>query len=667
MKASIILTVLLMISGNLVFSQRVLNYSGHTVLFDEYNGKENFTYYVIDSNEVRHGRYLFNSELVTLLDQELIKNLSIAGTYKNGLKEDVWTYTEGNYSFRFNSINKWKLSTTLDGFETKYMFRYKLGLPNGEWKITKNIVADNYIRNIESEGSVNFKDGLAVGKLNYKGKVNGNFFKIEGQLDDKGFLNGVVQMEYSIDSIYFYETRRYNSGLLMSLKITEKNTGVIIQDIFYDDVQLKLEILETNADTLNFTISNRGFGIEFNNGYRPDEAKLYAQFKANTYLKHVFSLFEKYEIENSVYLDKSKPIYSLTKRFKFLYPTSDDSMINILNPKVENLSKEIIEYINNPKHVLNSQKSDSLAYSYAFILKSIEKLDIIKNTLRRIDSGDFDFQYRPNYYKNGIEGLDKVDAFKYSFENKEKVAVFDIGKKITNHQDLLFQINEYLNLLNDKVHSILQYSRKEIRYLKEGSKIDSLDILIVELKNKLDQIYLLSLPANFEPKLGSKKVRGTVTEVLYIRFRLEKIEMLSSNYVREADFEKKIAISSELIATLQTLISNHNKIIQIERMPKSLDSAFTRYIENPFMDRMAESRIKQNIYNRGAVRLLDYKIDLLKNAATYEEINFRVEEIFKLRDRLIELANSDDPEVERLNKRLRRETVPERIKRLLGL
>ena len=102
-------------------------------------------------------------------------------------------------------------------------------------------------------------------------------------------------------------------------------------------------------------------------------------------------------------------------------------------------------------------------------------------------------------------------------------------------------------------------------------------------------------------------------------------------------------------------------------MPSSLDSAFTRYIPNPFFDRPAESRIKSHIYQRGAVRLFEYYKELLKNASDHIEINERVEQIFRLRERLTELAARDDEETDRINKSLRRENVPERIKRILGL
>lgn len=123
----------------------------------------------------------------------------------------------------------------------------------------------------------------------------------------------------------------------------------------------------------------------------------------------------------------------------------------------------------------------------------------------------------------------------------------------------------------------------------------------------------------------------------------------------------------KLILLLNALDGNYHRIMAIERMPASLDSAFTRYIPNPFFERMAESKIKQHIYQKGGVRLFDFYLDQLKSTKDHQQFVSAIDEVFKLYDRLNELAESDDEEVERLNKRLRRETIPERIRRLLGL
>jgi len=142
---------------------------------------------------------------------------------------------------------------------------------------------------------------------------------------------------------------------------------------------------------------------------------------------------------------------------------------------------------------------------------------------------------------------------------------------------------------------------------------------------------------------------------------------LVNDYAKTIESDKKIEKGNELYAFYQKIHVVHPLIAHIESMPAMLDSAFTRYSQNPFMDRQAESRIKTNIYAKGAGILMPILIDQMIASKSAAELDKNVTEVYHLYHRLMELSAREDDEVNRINARIRRENVPERIKRTLGL
>lgn len=57
----------------------------------------------------------------------------------------------------------------------------------------------------------------------------------------------------------------------------------------------------------------------------------------------------------------------------------------------------------------------------------------------------------------------------------------------------------------------------------------------------------------------------------------------------------------------------------------------------------------------------------LKKATSCKDFNAKMKAIFLLKERLLALSNTSDEDVQRLDKVLRRENVPARIERILGL
>ncbi len=671
MKNQLTIYILIFLLIQPAVSQSLRQHTAEKLFLEKFPGKENYFYYEKDTLQIKHGKYSFDSELLIDYEKGTVANLHISGTYVDGRKNNVWTYEEGQYRFNVKTLNRTNLTlnTALDGMEYKHTMRLSNGIPEGRWQIAQTDITGSRRSTASRNTTIQFKNGMATGNFNFHYVFDENEFKATGRLNEAGFLTGTLKFEYDYNGNHYEEERTYKDGFLSKLRITNKNSNEKIYDIEYHEVISRLNALDNNS-TLNYKISEKGFGIEFNNGYQLFEPKLLAQKIGNGYFNKALKIFDKYLLNNgSENNSVDSPVYNFTRRFQFIYPETDDSMLVVIKAKSDTLRETYREYLTKPKFLINKLRSDSLMYSFAFIEKAKEKIEIIYEVIEKIESGFFDFQYRPNFYRNGIEGLNAPDTVKFEFNNIESKVPFDVSVLILKPENLLMRIKNYLDALEMQAALIIEFTHRELQFLQEEIKIDSLDIKIVELTDAVDSLYSKSpfIREYFSLDPKDKKKPESLVATIYSKFRIQTAENLSATYVSEDVFEKKIAHGEKLTTLLQILLAQYENFHEIERMPKRLDSMFTRYIPNPFFDRPAESRIKSNIYQRGAVRLLEYYVYMLKNADEQKDINARVEQIFKLRDRLIELAAREDEEVDRINKSLRRENVPERIKRILGV
>jgi hypothetical protein len=655
----IINIVLFILILSVATAQQTIVVEKDTIYYNEFVGREIFSLKEMDSIFLKEGKYEFRSTLFNRTLSNQLSKLFISGNFKSGRYNGIWEYRLVEYDLEIHGLKDGRivgLDYELNGIERSAKFNYVNGLPIGEWKIDNIIVERNRKASESSGAQFYFKDGLAVGDFYFNGVVSKSSLK--GKLTDEGFLDGILTISYVEDGVQKREIRNYENGFLT---VVEVFIGNQLQNrVVYEDVIEKLKEKEENKQSLNFTISDEGFGFVFQNGYNPSDDKLKIQEQGSLVFKRVLDRYQRFS-SNAVD-EREVPRFNFTRRFKFVYPESEKEIISQIKPTLNIMLDEYNSFLSNPKFILNRYRIDSMPYIFGFVDHSRRKVQDMLDVISLSEEGFFDFLYRPNYFPEGLPNLKKSDFFRIEENGKEIEVPYDLGVYVNDPEILIEQIKIYTEVLKQKTDGFLDYAFMQIKIFDEQATIDSLDSQIVQLRNKVEALY------SFQQLIP----QGKSFEQMDLDYKLLRILdsnsliKLQADYLDSDKFEEKVEMGIRLTCILQELIDSHDFILEIEEMPKRLDTQFTRYSPNPFFERDIETKILPHIYGKGTGPLLREYIENLFRSRTCRELKANLEKIEKLEKRLIELSKrSNEEEIGRLDRALRRENIPSRIERLL--
>jgi hypothetical protein len=648
-------------------------FKGDYKINDSISGKAEYFYQIINDTTVFNGKFQFKSDLHRIGGNGNFAQYSLSGTFKENKKVDRWQFEIGEYSVNYKSIQDLKLNTSLDGVERKIISRYNNGVPEGEWEIFRNSIIDGRRQGQAISSKALFNNGIITGRFSFEDRDESRYVSVTGNFDNNGYFHSVWSLKYNYDGVDYEEFRNYENGFLKQIQVRDLDRKELIYDVNFEDVISKISQIQNKDPDINFVEGDISFGLLFDNGYHPSDEKIKAQLIGNELLENVFTRYNKKASVIGLIKGSKSPVINFTKRFKFVYPEEEASILKELLPKVREEIQSFDTLLTNNKFILNKQKTDSLAFAFSFLEHTIEKLNLIDSAIVKLQDGTFNYTNRNNFYKKGIPALKQIDTIKYTFESKPKVSVVDYGIKINNPDRLVHKLNDFYHAIDSISMSVLSYTLTQIQYISEEKELEIIDSEIVSLSREIDSLYRFKIKfddikqKDLNLKSNGRSEPDKIIPEMYILMGMEKKEAWIEKYSKESEFLKKEEIGKELIGFLKTLIEIYPDLQLITIMKPTLDSAYTRFSPNPFMDRLAESRIKPHIYSKGMERLLPSLLEDLKKSSNSEELKKKTNEILKFRKRMLELAIIDDDEIEKLNVRMRRENVPERIKRLLGL
>jgi hypothetical protein len=647
------------------FSQKVEKKIIENSKWGPYVGQENYFYLNSDTNEINHGKYTFISNVDNRIINEdfRVRRLVINGHYENGIKTKQWELKENSTIVHLEDItgfSELKLVYSLKGHEDRKRLKFENGVPVGKWEIKRSDIINNRYQAEKTLAFLNFSSGIATGEFAFEDFVENDLISIKGVLNQDGYFDKEVIITYKDDNKEIEERRLYDEGFLLQIEFFEKKRGELINKIEFPDVNEKLVLLNGATSNGSFKISDRGFGLAFDNGYQLNDPRWYNQQQGNKYLFQLFHKFDAilYEKDSS----NIAPRFNLTRRFQYIYPDKDDSLILVLAPRLKRLNHEFQKFLESPKYILSKQKSDSLAFSYAFVNHAHEKLNLIKDVVDKIQTGYFDFLLRSNFYKKGVKGLTAPDTIFYTFNESKKSIIFNLGTYLNSHEDLLINLDKYLQKLEEETRKKISFSNKKIQYYQEQEKINYLDFKIVNYSKKVDSLFTNSIYKIDKKSSDNIPYRYKA----YNAINNKILKDLNLSYVNEKDYTKKVNFGNELVCFLESFNDNYERFQIIERMPKIIDSTFTVYMSNPFDTRKMESKILGSVERAGMKLFYSYVEDLTKSPTCKDFIE-KLKAIFSLKERLEYLANTTEEDVQRMDRALRRENVPARIERILGL
>lgn len=587
--------------------------------------------------------------------------LQVNGQFKNGVKEGRWTLVDQDFNYKINEISLLpQINAKLDiaGNEYQLHYGYRNGKPFGKWKLEK-IDANEVVseQRILFEGQFN-ASGFPEGKL-IIAFYDGEFLNsVQAQLNEKGFFNGKQEFIYKNLGEIFREERTYDNGFLINLKQFNHQTKELLLNITYDDVISKLKEIRKSKES-NFQISDRGFGSEFNVGYSKFDVQLTSQYIGNRLIDSIFSRIKKYD---ALGIDEANIVINLTRRFKIAYPESDSIKLAKTFQKNEKLRFELDSIVNNPRYILNQQKTRKLTEAFSVLSLVYHKTIKIDSLLRLNFEGDFDFISRDAYFMSGLPFLKVRDSVRFIFEGKEHTVPLDF-RGYDNKNSFATNLFDYLDALVALSQERIDHSKSQLQQFDKEAKIEVLDSEILEKMLKFDTLFT-PLQRIHEAKVFNERPFS------YNIFESVKTRLITPNhkkYVDEKDLNKKIELGREMMCLLGFVLDHEDDILKFDLFKEDVDTMFTRFSENPFLDRMMENKVYPNIVRKSTDVLFTNYINGVFRSNSCVELEQNIMKIDNLTIKLKELSSKNDKSVMELDRVLRRENVPARIERIMEL
>jgi hypothetical protein len=636
-----------------------------TVYLNLYKGIEKYQIDTRAGNRQKQGIYSFKSEPAFSPDYSRIDQLQIQGNFENGKYQGSWEYKVGEYLVSLKGIQdsrQLNIDLDLNGVERVILLNYHNGQPQGNWKIVNYPISNNRRQGETEAGNFQFEKGLAVGKFNFKGFYQD--LSILGQLNDQGFLDGELTLEYVIENEKFKEIRNYKDGFLLKISIFKgADFSEQIKNVVYEEVATRLEHgLGTGGNGVKVSIGEKGFGVQFQNGYASDHEKLTVQTIGNFYIQDFIDRFQKFGKNHSE--AREEPQFNFTRRFKYEYPSSEDSVLRYLAADLRAIENEVSDLLANPRILLYQAAFSDLAFPRGFLIHARGKAAILLEVTELLQSDSFDFAYRPNFFPEGILGLNAPDHYSYEENQIQKEALFDVGVFIDSPDHMIEKMQSYATALKSEVISNLGFIYEKTKVLDEQSTLDSLDSQIFLKSAKVDALYSFfqQIPDGVSEKDFPLDFR------IYRSFKLGLLQELRNEYLEEKVMERKIFLGKTLISWLLQFEQSYSQISLLNGFSERMDRYFTRYSPNPFFEREIETKVLPQIYGKSTTLLFQQYLRNLVSSRKIEDLDSNLKKIENLELRLVELSKQyNDPEVIAIDRALRRENSSARIERILKL
>ncbi|MCC5939190.1 MAG: hypothetical protein JJU34_18060 [Lunatimonas sp.] len=644
-------------------AQDIFTYKGSFSLGDEV-GEAEYSFFVRDSINVFDGPFFYSSEYFDEAGRFVQRRIS--GIYENGKKHGNWIYKNNFYDITVETVtDNFKAETTINGLSTSLRAVYESGKAIGNWVFEEKEVVNGKTGKNAKSLEVFFSEGMKAGPFRFSMDGSEGQTLVRGNFSADSFFDGEWSMEYSIDAVKYFETRMYDNGFLTNLRLENRNESVAVFDVEYESVIEKLAALQREDSDLDFKMGDRSFGLVFDDGFPSISEEEASQFLGNKVLGEALNVLKSREIGGLELEGIDLIDFGATRRFEYTFTKAEEAALSEAADLIDQSISDIQKFINNSSLSLNRQKNDSLAFSFKLYENSLAKFELLSQEVERLKGDEFKYQSRDFYYQDGIQGINRVDTITYTFDGESRYRIVDNGASLVNGEGIVF--------------NMLAYAQQKAEYISRFDSFLRNSLLEIEREIASQQLeedilsYLDSLEARFDVGRGFDVMDSDGIPLsnfllgLYYNFN-KKLDISRQAYSNAEGFRARQEIGLDMIGLIQAYLKAYEPIGMVRKRMEILDEAFTRYDYNPYMDRHdIKTRTKRNIYLAAMEYLLpDYRNRIIE-VEDYRELLPLIAEMNDAFDRLVEIASMPDAETRTMERRLRRESNPDRIRRVLDL
>jgi hypothetical protein len=543
--------------------------------------------------------------------------------------------------------------------------QFQNGMATGLLTLVDDSIVKGRVRDIIRKGTVNLSSGIPTGDMAYEGQHRGR--SVRGQFDDQGRFHGHWSISDSDSSGIYKEQRTYRHGFLTQLHLTLNDS--VIHDITYTDVIRKLDLLASGDTLQGYSVGPRAFGVVFDDGFAPHSPEQQAQTIGNMVIERAFHMLFGQHTEPFAYTGIDSIQKGSTRRFIYTYTQDEEDALLRSAILIDSLVAASSRYLENKMLMINRQKSDSLAFSYGWLMTLQSKLYELETAVSNLRSDNFRYQDRANYYRNGIACAADMDSVHYDFDGEERVKVVLNDACVTSGQDVIVNIHRFLMVLNMHMTNTALYLDSELSLLMREQQLIETDERILALTDSVFIQYTGGVETDSD--IGSmgidqNRYASPLHQAVFRNLMVHTRKRMMQEYSNMSSFADKQEKGNQILELLNTLLDADSKLLEVNSLPEKIDESYTTFEFNPYMGRHdIKVRKKKWIYDRTMTDLWPHMIRQIDGEKDFNRLLALINGILRISDRLVDLSKLSDSETSKLERKLRSETDPERIRKLI--
>lgn len=591
---------------------------------------------------IRQGYFRFIRRERDIEDKAVFYKTEVEGNYEQDKKTGLWEYVDERHQIDFKDVIDFELVSELSSQQIKLKANYLQGNPHGKWTFEENEFSGGKLTRKSQAEDLQFFDGDIRGRFQYKSFTGGKTQFIRGELVGNGYMNGEWTFVYEEEGVLINEVRNYENGFLLGLvKRDLEKDDVLDEVVFYETIRKLNQV--NNKENKGFRISEEKFGILFNDGFLSGAPQFSAQRSGNEFIEkfltNVMRYDEKFVNRNGEIVDY--PIH--TKKFVFELTRNQQRIVEELPSKFDQLKMTVKDYSERNALRLNRQKSDTLSFAFAFFQFQNEKLkefDEIINLIRKKEIQFYDLNHIVNDGMSFVTSSDEIE-FNFEEENYVREINYEIGDFENNFYSVL---SDYINQMLLKTNEFKSYVDASLSRIERDDDLRSIQNLIQERREQLDEKYLL------EEDFSSETLE--LLQAIHDNILGTGFERLNESYAKEENFDGKKETARVMLDLLDEMESQYQHLTEIYGNFRKIDEMYMEEVFNPFTYTRYDQRAKPRLYE-SAEKVFDYYIEQLINEKDYTQIKNWVSKIDRYFERMGELREADTRKEERkINRRL---------------
>lgn len=637
------------------FGQQRQQYEGEFT-FNNEEGIATFTFFEDRDGEiVIDGNFTFERRSIDTLDRTLLSKLNVNGFYRQNEKHGRWRYDQEEHRVELRNVVDFEVIADLESEDYELTAEYNEGLPHGVWDYRENKFERGRIEPLFRAQPINFTAGKITGDISFEQFGDYLTYNINGRLDSEGVMIGEWVFTYLRDTVLVRETRRYENGFLLGLRVVNDETRDVINEVIFHEVIQNLDRLN-QGEEVEYSIAQERFPITFNIGYRESFEEIQVQRRGNDFLRHVLSRILQYD---SDFVNEENELIQYpihTRRFEFPISPEDEQNIETIEASFEELQTEINRFANMNALAINRYRDDSLAFAYEYFQKKQDRIERVDSLVQILTSDEIRFIDQNIFIRDGIDFLSAIDTIVYEFDDEVRTRNLTYEEEVSAGQSLTENVLAYITREQSIVNEFSEYITMELEKLEQTDDLAVLEARILQNKAEVDSIYL-----------SHEAISDRALEMfaaVYQNILQRQFNEMSRRYSELDTYMERLEKGEVILDLIQEMREQYDRLAAVFPTIIDLDQLYQEETFNPFTYTRYNVRVKERLFDNGGMVLFEHYINQLKNEEDYTMIREHLDNIEALQERLYELRDQDTRRIER---RLGRRTSINRIESALDL